>query len=58
MSYKFEIGCACAITNYDVLIMLARNATSWLALPFWGGMGEASFFIYPLAMPCIAQFIV
>ena len=21
--------------------MLVKNATSWLALPFWGGMGEA-----------------
>ena len=24
--------------------MLARNSTSWLALPYWGGMGEALFF--------------
>jgi len=23
----------------------ARNATCWLALPLWGGMGEAPFII-------------
>ena len=31
MSYKFEIGCASAITNYEFRIMLARNTTSWFA---------------------------
>ena len=45
MSYQIEIGCASAITNYEFRNMLVKNATSWLALPFWGGMGEAPMFI-------------